>query len=122
MGNVRNRLGLEFFKKDDIKNIVKQRSKLTFDGIHQSYENCDSYTFKQNEVLLDKPIYVGFAVLELSKLHMYETYYKKLQAYFGQRNLQCLYMDTDSFVLSMKTGNITEVLKIQRIYLNLVFR
>ena len=48
MGNVRNRRGLESFKKDDIKNIVKQRSKLTFDGIHQSYENCDSYTFKQN--------------------------------------------------------------------------
>ena len=115
MGNVRNRLGLEFFKKDDTKNSVKQRSKLTFDGIHQSYENCDSYTFKQNEVLLHKPIYVGFAVLELSKLHMYETYYNKLQAYFGQGNLQCLYMDTDSFVLSMKTGNITEVLKTQRI-------
>ena len=114
MGNVRNRLGLEFFKKDDTKNIVKQRSKLTFDGIHQSYENCDSYTFKQNEVLLDKPIYVGFAVLELSKLHMYETYYNKLPAYFGQGNLQCLYMDTDSFVLGMKTGNITEVLKTQR--------
>ena len=90
MGNVRNRLGVEFFEKDDIKIIVKQRSKLTFDGIHQSFENCD--TFKQNEVLLDKPIYVGFAVLELSKLHMYDTYYDNLQAYFGQENLQCLYM------------------------------
>ena len=33
----------------------------------------DSYTFKENEVLLDKPVYVGFAVFELSKLHMYET-------------------------------------------------
>ena len=57
---------------------------------------------------MDKTIYVGFAVLELSKLHMYETYYDKLQAYFGQEILQCLYMDTDSFVLSMKTENITE--------------
>ena len=85
-------------------------------------EICDSHTFKQNEVLLDKPIYVGFAVLDLSKLHMYETYYNKLQAYFGEGNLQCLYMATDSFVLTTKTGNITEVLKIQRIYLNLVFR
>ena len=42
MGNVRNRLGVEFFEKDDIKIIVKQRSKLTFDGIHQSFENCDT--------------------------------------------------------------------------------
>ena len=31
------------------------------------------YTFKQNEVLMGWPIYLGFAVLELSKLHMYET-------------------------------------------------
>ena len=28
---------------------------------------------------MGKPIYLGFAVLELSKLHMYETYYDKLQ-------------------------------------------
>ena len=41
--------------------------------IHKSYENCDSYSFKQNEVLLDKPVYSGFAILELSKLHMHET-------------------------------------------------
>ena len=48
MGNVRNRLGVEFFKKDDIKNNVKQRSKLTFDGIHQSFENCDTLLNKMN--------------------------------------------------------------------------
>ena len=38
---------------------------------------------KQNEVTMDKPIHVGFAILELSKLHMYETYYDRLQPYFG---------------------------------------
>ena len=29
-------------------------------------------------------MYVGFTILELSKLHMYETNYDKLQLYFGQ--------------------------------------
>ena len=52
---------------------MKQQSKLTFYGIHKSYGNCHSYLFKKREVLIDKPIYLGFAVLELSKLHMYET-------------------------------------------------
>ena len=75
MENVRNRLKIKFFKKDDYREIIKQQSKLTFNGIHKSYENSYSYTVRQNEVHMDKPIYLGFAVLELSKLLMYETYY-----------------------------------------------
>ena len=73
MENVRNRLKIKFIKKDDHKEIIKKLSKLTFNGIHKLYDNCDSYTFKQKEVLRDKPIYLGFTVLELSKLLMYET-------------------------------------------------
>ena len=43
---------------------MKQQSKLTFKGIHKSYENCDSYTFKQHEVPMDKPIYLGYDILD----------------------------------------------------------
>ena len=60
------------------------------------------YTFKQIEILMDKPIYLGFSVLDLSKLLMYETYYDKLQPYFGQKSLHLYYMDTDNFILSIK--------------------
>ena len=60
--NVRSRLRLDFIKKDKIKNCIKQQSKLTFNGIHKTYENYDSYTIKQNEVYMDKAIYVGFAI------------------------------------------------------------
>ena len=56
---------------------------------------------------MDKPIYLGFTVVKFSKLLMYETYYDTLQPYFGQENLQLHYMDTDSFVPSIKTKNIT---------------
>ena len=56
MENFRNRIKVEFIKKDDTNKIAKQQSKLTFSGIHKSYENYDNYTFKQNEVLMDKPI------------------------------------------------------------------
>ena len=34
------------------------------------YEKYDSYAFKQNELLMDKPIYIGFAILVLSNLLM----------------------------------------------------
>ena len=60
---------------------------------------------------MDKAIYVGFATLEISKLHMYETFYDTLQTYFGQENLQLHYIDTDEMILSMKTKDITKDLK-----------
>ena len=60
--------------------------------------NYDSYTFQQNEVLMDKPFYLGVAVLQLSKLLMYETYYDSLQPYCGEKNIH-YYIDTDAFVL-----------------------
>ena len=103
MENIRNRIKAEVIKIGVTDKIVKQQSKLTFNAIHNSYENYDSYTFKQNEVLMDKPIYVGFSVLEMSKIFLYETYYDILQQYFGQKKIQLHYMDTDRFVLSVNT-------------------
>ena len=73
MKNVRNRIKVEFIKKDDIENIIKQQSIITFKGIRKLYTNYDSYIFKQNKVLMDKSIYLGFVVIELSKLLIYQT-------------------------------------------------
>ena len=55
MEHVCNRIKAEFIGKDENERIVKQQSKLTFNGIQKSYTFCDSYTFKQNEVLKGKP-------------------------------------------------------------------
>ena len=60
---------------------------------------------------MDKALYVGFAILELSKVHMYETYYDTLQPYFCQKILQLHYIDTDAMILSMKTKDIIKDLK-----------
>ena len=90
---------------------------MTFNGIHKSYENCDSYTFKQNDVFMDQSIYLGFTVLELSKLHMYESYYDTLQPYFGQEKIHSYYVDTDAFVLSLNTkDNIKDLKKLEDIF------
>ena len=60
---------------------------------------------------MNKPIYVGFAKLEFSKLHMYGTFYDKLQPYFGHENIQCHFIDTDAFVLSLNTESIIKDFK-----------
>ena len=53
----RNGTKVEFTKKDDNEKILKQQSRLTFIAIHKLHKIYDSYTFKQNEVLKDKPLY-----------------------------------------------------------------
>ena len=60
---------------------------------------------------MDQPTYLGFAVFELRKLHTYETYYDKLQAFFGEKNMQCHYIDTDAFVLNIVSKDIINGLK-----------
>ena len=98
MENTRNILKKEFIKTDDNEKIIEQQSKLTFNGIHKCYTNYGSYLFKQKKLLMDELVYVGFGVIEVSKLWMYETYYDKLQPYSREKNIQLHYMDTDSTV------------------------
>ena len=49
--SVRNRLGLELIKKCNIKKIIQQQSKLTFNGVQKSYENYYGFTYKKMKSL-----------------------------------------------------------------------
>ena len=60
---------------------------------------------------MNKPIYLGFAVLELSKINIYQTFNDILQPYFGQKIIQLQFIDTDAFVLSPKTKAIFKDIK-----------
>ena len=108
MENVRNRCKIEFIKRSDNEKIIKQQSNLTVNGIHKSYENCDNYTFEKNEVLIDRPIYIRFAIIQLSKLLLYETYYDNLQPHFRGKKLYLQIIGSESFVLCMNTHDINK--------------
>ena len=117
MENVRHRTKVEFIRIDDTDKTIKQQSKLTFIVIHKYCEKYDNYTFKQNEVLMEKPIYLGFSVLELSKLLMYETYFDIIQPYFKQENIQLQNRDTDCFALSVNTkDNFKDIKNIEDVF------
>ena len=49
---------------------------------------------------LNKPIYVGFSILGLSKLLMYEFHCKYIKKIY---NAMCLFADTDSLVYEIET-------------------
>ena len=65
---------------------------------------------KPNTIQLKKPLAVGFAILELSKLFMYKSY-DKFKHHFGSKNLELCFSDTDSFLFNVKCNNLVKELK-----------
>ena len=57
---------------------------------------------KKTEVKINKPIYLGQVVLDLSKTLMYEFWYDYLKPMYGDKIKLC-YTDTDSFITHIKT-------------------
>ena len=65
---------------------------------------------------MDKPIYVGTSVLDLSKYLMYDDFYKNLKKRYGE-NIVLLYMDTDSFIPEITTDGVyTDIKEDEDIY------
>ena len=53
---------------------------------------------------LNKAIYVGFCIFELSKLLMYQFHYDYVIKTFD--NVKLLFTDTDSLIYEIKNGNV----------------
>ena len=62
---------------------------------------------RKKVVKLNRPILIGSKVLESSKVLMYDTFYNKLQPYFG-KGLKLCATDTDSFILNIQTSNLSK--------------
>ena len=60
---------------------------------------------KKLVLTLNKPIYAGFSILDLSKLLMYEFHYKYIKRIF---HAKLLFTDTDSLVCEIKTKDVYE--------------
>ena len=76
-----------------------------------SQPNCDttkkfvSNTIEKAEILMNKPVYLGFSVLELNKSLMYECCYGYVKPKYSEKAKLC-YMDTDSVIVCIKTADI----------------
>ena len=53
---------------------------------------------------MNKPIYIGQAILDISKTLMYEFLYDYIKPKYPS-NVECCYMDTDSFIMKIKTDD-----------------
>ena len=95
-------------KQRDIKLVTtdKKRSKLVSEPNYHMI-NCISEILSiiemgRTKVKMNKSIYLGLSILEISKLLMYEFCYDYMKPKYGESVKLC-YMDTDSFIMNTKT-------------------
>ena len=60
---------------------------------------------RKTQILMNKSVYLGLSILDLSKTVMYEFWYDYVKPKYGE-NAKLCYMDTDSFIVSVKTDDI----------------
>ena len=53
---------------------------------------------------MNKPIYLGLSILEISKILIYEFWYDCMKPKYDN-NVKLCYMDTDSFIMDIKTSD-----------------
>ena len=99
MENIRNYRDIKIVTTD------KRRSILVSEPNYHS-SKCISkdlmiIEMRKVEVKMNKPIYLGQAILDISKTLMYEFWYDYIKSKYGDKARLC-YMDTDGFVMNIK--------------------
>ena len=100
MENIRNRVNIK------LVNSGEQFKKLTAKpnyGTHKIFEeNLISVHMKKTRLTMNKPVYLGMSILDLSKIVMYDFHYRYIKPKYGNR-AKLLFTDTDSLFYEIET-------------------
>ena len=97
-------------KHTDIKLVTtdKKRNKFVsepnYHTINYILEDFSITEMNKTGVKINKPIYLGLSILDISKILMYEFWYDYIKPKYGNKVKLC-YMDTDSFIMNIKTND-----------------
>ena len=81
-------------------------SEPNYHTINLISEDLSIIEMKKTKVKMNKPIYLGLSILEISKILMYEFWYDYMKPKYNNIKLCC--MDTDSFIMNIKTNDFYE--------------
>ena len=85
MENVRKRIRVELIK--DSKTALKRISKNTYKRALLFDDNLLGVELFNIKVCLNKPVYIGQSILDLSKLHMADFHYNKIKVKYVESKL-----------------------------------
>ena len=106
--NIRKRQSVEIM--DDRKKALKLTSKPNFDRVTIFDEHLVAVHMKKTEVYFNKPIYVGQAILDLSKTFMFDFHYNFIRKKYGNK-AELLFTDTDSLIYLIQTDDFYSDIK-----------
>ena len=102
MENIRNHRDIKLVTIDKTRSIIA--SEPNYHLTKYISKDLLVMEMRKTEVKINKPIYLGQAVLDISKSLMYEFWYDYIKPKYGDKERLC-YMDTDSFVMHVKTDD-----------------
>ena len=105
MENIRKRVDIRLVTSE--KQMIKISSKPTFVSSKIFDENLVAVRRVKERLLMNKPIYVGMSILDLSKCLMYDFYYNYIKARYGPK-ARLLFTDTDSLCYEVETKDVYE--------------
>lgn len=92
------------------KQLNKLLASPRFKELHIFNKNLIAVSLHKEQVKLNKPIYVGFTVLELSKLLIYDFHYNVILKKYSDK-ARLLFIDTDSLTYHVRTQDIYQDMK-----------
>lgn len=93
---------------EKMKKLVKKPNFKTSIVIN---ENLVVVSMNKTVVKMDRPLYIGMSILDISKTHMYDFHYNKMVSFYGREKIGIAYMDTDSFFYWIKTNDMYQDLR-----------
>ena len=92
-----------------MENVRKHRDLKLVKSTLTDNNNLAIIEMRKVKVKMNKPIYLGLSILDISKITMYEFWYDYVKIKYQDRARLC-YMDTDSFVVNIKTKDFIKIL------------
>ena len=105
MENVRKHRDIKLVTTE--KRRIKLVSEPNYHTTKQFLENLIAIEMKKAKVKMNKPVYLGMSILDISKTLMYEFWYDYLRLRYSDKAKSC-YMDTHCFVLNIFTEDFFE--------------
>ncbi|CAH3019785.1 unnamed protein product, partial [Porites evermanni] len=100
--NIRKRQNIELV--DNRKKAAKLTSRPNFDRATIFDKNLIAVHMKKTEIYFDKPVYVGQAILDLSKTLMFDFHYNYIRKKYKNK-AELLFTDTDSLMYQIYTDD-----------------